>query len=241
LHLDREAEINASPVDLLVLPGLTNDARVWQGVAERLGGVANVKVADLTTRDTMAALADDVLAGAPPRFAIAGLSMGGYCALEIVTRAPERVGALALVDTSARPDTPEGRAAREGQIARAPAALEAIVDELLPKWVHPSRLADPAVADVVREMARDRGPAAFIRQQRAIMSRADSRPRLAAIRCPTAVICGRQDALLPLEIHEEMARGIPGAALEVIEDCGHLAPLERPAEVAAALRRLLGK
>jgi pimeloyl-ACP methyl ester carboxylesterase len=233
--------MTTAAVHLVLLPGLVNDARVWRGVAERLADVASVQVADLATRDTMGALADDVLAGAPPRFAVAGLSMGGYCALEIVARAPERVIALALVDTSARPDTPEGRASREGQIARAPAALAAIVDELLPKWVHPSRLADPAVADVVRAMARDRGPEAFIRQQRAIMSRADSRPRLAAIRCPTAVICGRHDALLPLEVHEEMARGIPGAALEVIEDCGHLAPLERPAEVAAALRRLLGK
>jgi len=233
--------MSARRVHLLLLPGLTNDTRVWQGVADRLADVASVRVADLTTRDTMSALADDVLAKAPPRFALAGLSMGGYCALEIVARAPERVAALALIDTSARPDTPEGRANREKQIARAPAEFATIVEELLPKWVHPSRLEDHAVADIVRAMARDVGADAFARQQRAIMSRADSRPRVAAIRCPTAVICGRQDALLPLEVHEEMARGIPGATLEVIEDCGHLAPLERPAEVAAALRRLLGK
>ena len=227
--------------ELLLLPGLTNDARVWQGVAERLADVARVQVADLTTRDTMTELAQDVLAKAPPRFAVAGLSMGGYCALEIVARAPERVVALGLVDTSARPDTPEGRANRERQIDRAPAELAAIVDELLPKWVHPSRLADPAVAGVVRAMARDHGPDAFTRQQRAIMSRADSRPRLAAIRCPTVVVCGREDALLPLEVHEEMARGIAGATLRVIDGCGHLAPLERPVEVAAALRELLDK
>jgi len=187
----------------------------------------------------MAALADDVLARAPARFALAGLSMGGYCALEIVARAPERVMALALVDTSARPDTPDGRANREKQIARAPVEFAAIVAELLPKWVHPSRLDDHAVADIVRAMARDVGADAFARQQRAIMSRADSRPRLAAIRCPTVVVCGREDALLPLEVHEEMAHGIPGAKLRVIEACGHLAPLERPADVAAALRELL--
>jgi pimeloyl-ACP methyl ester carboxylesterase len=227
--------------ELLLLPGLTNDARVWQGVAGRLADVAAVRHVDVATRDTMAALAGDVLATAPPRFVVAGLSMGGYCALEIVARAPERVIALALVDTSARPDTPEGRTNRERQIARAPAELAAIVEELLPKWVHPSRLADPAVADVVRAMARDRGPAVFARQQRAIMSRADSRPRLAAIRCPTVVVCGREDTLLPLEVHEEMARGIAGATLRVIEACGHLAPLERPAEVAGALSELLDK
>lgn len=231
--------MSASRTELLLLPGLANDARVWQGVADRLADVARVQVADLTARDTMAGLADDVLATAAPRFAVAGLSMGGYCALEVVARAPERVLALCLVDTSARPDTPESRANRERQIARAHVELDAIVDELLPKWVHPSRLGDPAVADVVRAMARDRGADAFVRQQRAIMSRVDSRPRLAAIRCPTAVVCGREDALLSLELHEEMARSIPGAALHVVDDCGHLAPLERPAAVAAALRTLL--
>jgi len=233
--------VPAHVIDLLLLPGLTNDARVWQGVADRLADVATVHVGDLRTADTMAALADDVLSKAPARFALAGLSMGGYCALEIVARAPERVMALGLVDTSARPDTPEGRANREKQIARAPAELAAIVEELLPKWVHPSRLDDHAVADIVRAMARDVGADAFARQQRAIMSRADSRPRLAAIRCPTVVVCGREDALLPLEVHEEMAHGIPGAKLRVIEACGHLAPLERPADVAAALRELLDK
>jgi pimeloyl-ACP methyl ester carboxylesterase len=229
----------ARKTDLLLLPGLTNDARVWQGVADRLADVATVHFGDLGTADTMAALADDVLAKAPPRFALAGLSMGGYCALEIVARAPERVIALGLVDTSARPDTPEGRANREKQIARAPAELAAIVEELLPRWVHPSRVEDHAVADIVRAMARDGGADVFARQQRAIMSRADSRPRLPGIRCPTVVVCGREDTLLPLEVHEEMARGIPGAKLRVIEACGHLAPLERPAEVAAALRDLL--
>jgi pimeloyl-ACP methyl ester carboxylesterase len=233
--------MSASRVDLLLLPGLTNDARVWQGVADRLADVASVRVADVTTRDTMPELALDVLAKAPARFALAGLSMGGYCALEIVARAPERVMALGLVDTSARPDTAEGRANRAKQIARAPAELAAIVEELLPKWVHPRRIDDHAVADIVRAMARDSGADVFARQQRAIMSRADSRPRLAAIRCPTVVVCGREDALLPLEVHEEMARGIPGAKLRVIEACGHLAPLERPADVAAALRELLDK
>jgi pimeloyl-ACP methyl ester carboxylesterase len=228
-------------IDLLLLPGLTNDARVWQGVADRLADVASVQVADLTACETMAELALDVLAKAPARFALAGLSMGGYCALEIVARAPERVMALGLVDTSARPDTPEGRANREKQIARAPGEFATIVEELLPKWVHPSRLDDHAVADIVRAMARDVGADAFARQQRAIMSRADSRPRLSAIRCPTVVVCGREDALLPLEVHEEMAHGIPGAKLRVIEACGHLAPLERPADVAAALRELLDK
>jgi pimeloyl-ACP methyl ester carboxylesterase len=227
---------------LLLLPGLVNDARVYAGVRGRLAGEAECVDADLTTHDTMAGLADDVLAKAPQRFALAGLSMGGYCALEIAHRAPDRVVALALIDTSARPDGDEAKANRERQIARARAGeLDAVVEELLRKWVHPSRLADAAVADVVRAMARSHGPAVFERQQRAIMSRADSRPRLAAIRCPTVVLCGADDAIMPREIHAELAAGIPGATLVAVPECGHLAPLERPEAVAAALAELLAK
>ena len=224
---------------LLLLPGLTNDARLWQSVIAALIGNAEPRVGDLTARDTMTALAAEVLAQAPSRFALAGMSMGGYCALEIVRQAPERVVALALVDTSARPDTDEGKANREKQIERARAGYAGLVDELLPKWIHPSRLDEPAVAGVVRSMAMDAGVAVFTRQQKAIMSRADSRPLLASIDCPTAIVCGRDDAVLPLEMHEELERGIRGATLTVIDACGHLAPLERPAAVGEALRTWL--
>jgi pimeloyl-ACP methyl ester carboxylesterase len=227
--------------DLVLLPGLTNDARVWRGTIDALRDAATVDVGDLSGHATMTALAADVLARAPARFALAGLSMGGYCALEILRQAPGRVIALALVDTSARPDTAESRANREKQIERSRTDYAALVEELLRKWVHPSRLDDPAVADVVRAMAADCGADVFARQQRAIMSRADSRPMLSSIRCPAVVICGRDDALMPLSIHEELARGIPGATLAVADDCGHLAPLERPAEVAGAIRSLLAR
>lgn len=228
-------------VELVLLPGLTNDARVWRGTIDALGGVAAVAIGDLTTRDTMTALAADVLARAPARFALGGLSMGGYCALEIMRQAPERVLALALVDTSARPDTDESRANREKQIVRSRTDYAGLVEELLPKWIHPSRAGDAQVAGVVRAMAKDHGADVFARQQRAIMSRADSRPLLPSIQCPAAVICGRDDALMPLEIHRELADGIPGATLTIVDDCGHLAPLERPRAVADALRALLGR
>lgn len=232
--------MTASPLPLVLLPGLVNDERVYAQVRSWLVDAAEPVVADLGGAETMAALAEGVLDRAPRTFALAGLSMGGYCALEVVHRAPERVAALALIDTSARPDTAEARANRERQIARARAGeYEALVDELVPKWIHPSRLEDPSVADVVRAMARERGAETFERQQRAIMSRADSRPRLAAIRCPTVVVCGADDALMPREIHEELAQAIDGAKLVVVPDCGHLAPLERPADVAAALVELL--
>jgi pimeloyl-ACP methyl ester carboxylesterase len=225
-----------SPVPLLLLPGLTNDARMWRSVTSALEEDADASVGDLRTRDTMTALAADVLARAPQRFAVAGLSMGGYCALEIMRQAPQRVLGLALVDTSARPDTPESKANRDKQIERARNDYPGLVEELLPKWIYPSRLSDPDVAGVARAMALDAGPEIFMRQQRAIMSRADSRPLLAAIRCPTVVVCGRDDTLMPMEIHEELASGIAGSTLEVIDTCGHLSPLERPAAVSDALR-----
>ena len=224
---------------LLLLPGLTNDERVWQPLLKALGSAVDPTVGNLRTRDTMRALAADVLSGAPERFALAGLSMGGYCALEILRQAPERVLGVALVDSSARPDTPESSASREKQIERARTEYPALVAELVPKWLHPTRARDAAVADVVRDMALDAGPAVFAQQMRAIMSRADSRPLLGSIRCPTVVVCGRDDAVIPMEVHEELARGIPGATLEVIERCGHLAPLERPDAVSGVLRNWL--
>ena len=197
-------------------------------------GCPQWSVRDLVSH--LSALAADVLSRAPERFAVAGLSMGGYCALEILRQAPERVVALALVDSSARPDTPESKANREKQIDRARTAYPALVDEVLPKWIHPSRLHEAEVGGVARDMALDAGRKTFAWQQRAIMSRADSRPLLKAIACPTVVVCGAEDALIPMEVHEELARGIAGARLEVIPACGHLAPLERPNEVADALR-----
>ncbi len=223
--------------DLLLLPGLTNDARLWQGVSTSLAGFARAAVGDLGTHDTMQALAAHVLSRAPASFALAGMSMGGYCALEIMRQAPERVIALALVDTSARPDTDESKANRATQIERARSDYAGLIEEMLPKWILPSRVTDPAVGGVARAMALDAGPEVFARQQRAIMSRADSLPLLAAIRCPTLVLCGRQDQLTPLDRHEEMAAGIKGARLEVLEDCGHMSTMEKPEQVVRALRR----
>jgi pimeloyl-ACP methyl ester carboxylesterase len=223
-------------IDLLLLPGLTNDARLWRPVVAGLADVANASVGDLTTQDTMSAVARDALAHAPARFALAGMSMGGYCALEIMRQAPERVVALALIDTSARPDTPEGSASRQRQIERSRSDYAGVIEELLPKWIHPSRLDDAEVAGTVRAMAMSAGADTFARQQRAIMSRADSRPLLASIRCPTLVLCGRDDAVIPLEVHEEIVQGVAAAKLAIVEACGHLAPLERPDAVSAAMR-----
>ena len=227
---------------LLLLPGLASDAELFGPQMEDLAGVADIRVADLARHDTMAALAADALAQAPwPRFAVGGLSMGGYVAYEILRQAPQRVSALALLDTSARPDTPEATETRRRLMALAERDFSAVVETLLPKLMTPGHAADPRLAKVVRDMAQRVGPDAFVRQERAIIGRADSRPDLARIACPTLVLAGAEDQLMPREIHAEQASGIRGAELVVVDDCGHLSSIEQPAKVNAALRRWLAR
>ena len=225
---------------LVLLPGLLCDRALWQPQIEGLQDFADIRVADLTSSDTMEALAADVLREAPARFALAGLSMGGYVALSVMAVAPERVTHLALLDTTARPDTPERSKVRRGLIAQAKTGkFRGISPKLLPEWIHPSRIDDKVLAQTVIDMAARVGRDAFIRQQTAIIGRPDRRPGLSRIACPTLVLCGRQDKVAPLEVHVEMASDIPSSRLVVIEECGHLATLERPAEVNAALRAWL--
>jgi pimeloyl-ACP methyl ester carboxylesterase len=226
---------------LVLIPGLLCDALMWKAQIKALEPEIKCWVADHTRSDTIAGVAADVLRDAPfERFALAGLSMGGYAAFEIVRRAAHRVQRLALLDTSARADTPEQRLKREAFIALAKRGrFVGVTQQLLPLYVHSDRQGDLELVNTLKEMARNIGRDAFVRQEQAIMSRPDSLALLAAIACPTLVLCGRQDALTPLERHEEIARGISGATLKVIERCGHLSPLERPAEVTGALRAWL--
>jgi pimeloyl-ACP methyl ester carboxylesterase len=225
---------------LLALPGLLCDERLWRAQAAALGADRTWTSFALVPERSMAELAAAALARVPAeRFALAGLSMGGYLALEIVRRAPERVAGLALLDTSARPDTAEASAARRSAIAQSASDFDGVVAALLPRLVHPSRLDDRALTDLVRAMAASVGRERYVGQQEAIMGRADSRPTLAAIRCPTLVLCGRDDALTPLALHEEMHAGIAGSRLVVVERCGHMSTLERPEEVSGAMREWL--
>jgi len=231
--------MNKTP--LVLVPGLLCDKQLWRSQVEDLADVADIWIADHTRADTMAGVARDVLADVPfTRFALAGLSMGGYIALEIMRQAPQRVTRLALLDTAASGELPEQTQRRLDFIAFAERGhFDRVTDTLLPLLIHSARQGERSLTDTVKSMARNIGKDAFIRQQRAIMSRADSLGLLAGIACPTLVLCGRQDALTPLARHEEIAAGIKGARLEVIEDCGHLSTLEKPAEVNAALRRWL--
>jgi len=225
---------------LVLLPGLLCDTALWRHQTETLADVADCRVIDMTRDDDMAAIAARVLSEVSRNFALCGLSMGGYCALEVMRQAPDRIDRLALLDTSARPDLPEQTARRRAFIGMVEEGdFEAMTEELVSNFVHPNHWAEERIAATVRGSAMAVGKDAFLRQQSAIMSRPDSRPGLKAIDCPTLVLCGRQDALTPLDCHEEMAAAIPGSQLVVIEDCGHLAPMEKPEETTAALRRWL--
>ena len=226
---------------LVLVPGLLCDERLWRHQAEGLADLAGrVLVPDVTGGDSVAEMARGILDVAPGRFSLAGLSMGGYVALEVMRQAPDRVEALALLDTSARPDTPEQTEARLALIGLARTGrFDEVWRGLLPKIVHPDRVGDPELRTTVREMAHAVGPGGFERQERAIIGRPDSRDDLIGISCPTLILCGRDDALTPPHLHEELADGIPGARLRQIENCGHLSTLERPEAVTNAMREWL--
>lgn len=225
---------------LALLPGLLCDAALWQPQVEALADLAEPWVADLTAHDSTAAMAESVLAAMPARFALAGLSMGGYVALEIMARAPERVARLALLDTRFHTDSAEEAARRRGLIELAEKGqFKGVTPRLLPLFIHEARLDDADLTGTVMAMTERVGRDAFLRQQHAIMGRRDHSATLVGIRVPTLVLCGRQDALTPLADHQAMAAGISDSRLVVVEDCGHLATLERPDPVNAALHRWL--
>jgi pimeloyl-ACP methyl ester carboxylesterase len=225
---------------LVLLPGLLNTRRVYAAQIAALADIADIVIPELTAYDSMTGMAEAVLAAASDRFALGGFSMGGYVAFEVLRRAPQRVERLALIDTQAGPDMPEATARRRGFIEQTKIGrFHGVQPSLLPSLVHPSRLQDTDVIQPILDMAQEIGAEGFVREQKAIMGRPDSRPMLAGIDMPTVVICGRQDLAIPLPRAEEMATTIPDARLAVLEVCGHMAPLERPAEVSAALRRWL--
>jgi pimeloyl-ACP methyl ester carboxylesterase len=220
---------------LLLLPGLLCDAALWQFQSEALADVAEITVADLTRSDSIAGMARDALAAAPDRFALAGLSMGGYVALEILRQAPERVTHLALLDTSARPDTPELTERRKALIELASRGkFKGVTPRLLPLLLHKDHQFPP-LSDIVLDMAARVGQPAFIRQEIAIMGRADSRPFLKDIKVPTLVLVGEADALTPVALHEELADGIAGSEFQIIARSGHLSSLEQPDTVNRAM------
>ncbi len=220
---------------LLLIPGLRCDSYLYAPLIARLDAGTAAVVADVSRDDSIAAMARRVLAAAPPRFALAGLSMGGYVVLEIMRQALDRVTHLALLDTNARPDSDERKVARRAEMALVAAGKSALVSRMgLPGLLAPRHL-DTPIAEAVHEMTMRVTPETYYRQQTAIMGRIDSRPFLKDIKVPTLVGVGAEDKLIPLPLSEEMATMIPGAELVIFPNAGHIPTLENPDAVASAV------
>jgi pimeloyl-ACP methyl ester carboxylesterase len=227
---------------LVLLPGLLNTRRLYKRQIADLADLVDVIVPELWLYDSIGAMAQATLDAAPPTFALGGFSMGGYVCFEIMRRAPDRVERLALMDTQAVPDTPESSARRRGFIEQSRMGrFHGVQPSLLPNIVHRARLEDPDVVQPILDMSKEIGAKGFINEQAAMIDRPDSRHLLADIDVPTVVICGRQDLATPLPRSHEMAADIANARLVIIEQCGHMSPLEKPDEVSAALRRWLSQ
>ena len=230
------------PAEAVVyVPGMMCDARLW---APQTAALPQQAVhADITRADSIAEIAGQILDAAPPRFALAGLSMGGIVAFEIWRQAPERVTHMALFDTNARPDAPEKKSMRFQQVQTALAGglRELAIESLKPMYLAESHRDDEALLGTVLDMALDLGPAVFERQSAALRDRVDSVPTLRTIDCPVLVACGVEDKLCPPGFHELMAAEIPDATLRIIDDCGHLASLEQPDIVNRELETLFAR
>jgi len=220
----------------VLIPGLLASARMYAAQIPQLWRLGPVTIADHTRAESMSAIAQDILRVAPARFALVGLSMGGYIAFEMLRQAPQRIAKVALLDTSARADAPEQGAMRRAQMSlAAQGRLAEVVEQQFPRLVGRARRGDAALREIFRVMAEEVGAAAFIRQQTAIMGRNDSRPTLGDIRCPALVLVGAEDELTPPERAAEIAGGIAGARLVTVPQSGHVSTLEQPEEVTRAL------
>jgi pimeloyl-ACP methyl ester carboxylesterase len=227
---------------LVLLPGLMCDQAVWPAQSAGLADLAASQVIDYGDCDSLPRMAEIALAQAPARFALAAHSMGGRVALEVIRQAPERVTALALLDTGyqARPAGPLGETEKTQRLALLKLAehrgMRAMGEQWVQGMVHPDRLSDRAlIEDILRMIAR-KTPAQFAGQIQALLERPDGEPVLKTIRCPTLVLCGREDSWSPLARHQQMAKLIPGSRLIAIETCGHMSTMERPEAVTEALR-----
>ena len=222
---------------VVLIPGLLCSSEIFAAQIPALWTSGPVTVASTLEGERIDEAAAAILRDAPPRFALAGLSMGGYICFEIMRQAPSRVSRLALIDTSARPDTVKQTDSRLQALAQAQTRFMAAALLALASLLHPRRRADPDLLDINRRMARAVGLQGYERQLRIAISRPDSRPFLGAIDVPTLVLVGDCDPLTPLAYSEEIASGIDGARLQIVADCGHLSPIEQPEQVSSALRR----
>lgn len=222
--------------NLLLIPGLVCDAAVWRYPAEHLADIAEVSIPPATQGETMADMARIALDSAPDEFALAGFSMGGYVALEMLRQAPERIMRLALLDSSARADTPEKAESRRIAIAACERGeFAAVIDRMMPILLHPAHQSGHLPA-FVREMVGRIGSEVFVRRLRAIAGRQDSRELLRKTTQPVRALCGREDAMTSIADHIEIAELAPNGRFSLIEECGHMTIIERPQAATALLR-----
>lgn len=222
---------------LVFLPGMMCDARLFGPQIAELSSQFSVMVSPVTRAERIEEIASGLLDELPQRFALAGLSMGGIVAMELLRRAPDRITRLALMDTNPLAETPQVAAAREPQIVKVRTGrLHGVIrDEMLPAYLGPGPFRDE-VSELVLDMADALGPEVFLRQSRALQRRRDQQGTLRKCKVPTLVLCGEHDALCPVKRHTFMAGLIHGAELRVIAGAGHLPTLETPAETTRALR-----
>jgi pimeloyl-ACP methyl ester carboxylesterase len=225
--------------ELILIPGLLNDADLWHDQVLGLSEIATCQVADITKGTTLRELAEGVLANAPERFALAGFSLGGYVAQEVTRIAPERIIRLALLDTSIRPDTPERLAGRRAlsQAARAPGKFHGFGDRLFVTYLDASHVAVERIVTRIRAMTERLGAETFVRQNN--IERKDGTEVLRSLGCPVLILCGENDRVTPLADHYEMARLAPQAKMVVVARSGHMTPIENPEAVTHALREWL--
>lgn len=235
--------MSATKPVLLLIPGMLNTAAIWRDVTPHLKGLADIRIASVLTQTSIADMARDAwqqVADVPADtpLVICGFSMGGYTALEMLAHPGRMVNGLGLLDTSARPESAEGRVTRERTIAAIAKNFERVVDGVLQFGTAAATQAQPDLMQAIRQVMVDAGAEAASRQNQAIMARADSLALLKTLSMPVVVMCGREDRITPPELSSEMASLIPGGRLEWIENAGHMTPMEQPARVAGLLKTL---
>jgi pimeloyl-ACP methyl ester carboxylesterase len=232
---------------LVLVPGLLCDAKVWQAQIVALSDLATIQVCDHSSQDSLPGMARTILEQAPPRFALAGHSMGGRIAIEVMRLAPERVTALGLFDTGYVPlaSGAEGEKEAAGRhellaIARRD-GMRAMGRKWIQNMVHPSRLSEAPLIDAVLDMFETKTPEIFAAQIRALLDRPDGASVLPTIKCPTLVLCGHEDIWSPPQRHQDIAARIPGSTFVDIPECGHMSTMERPEAVNQAMRAWLAR
>ena len=224
-----------------MIPGLGSDGAVWQPTIDLLAPGIHCQVGDTLSDDSLRGMAARVLQNAPSKFALAGVSMGGMVALEIMQSAPDRVTRLFLCDTNAQPDTIDQTARRQStnKAMLVTDDLAALAASGIAYMIHPQ--AEPPVQEALIQMTLRVGASAYVRQNEAIMARGDLMPILAGIAVPTMVVVGANDLMTPPGLTRMISDAVTGATMHVVPDCGHLPPIEKPSAVADLIREWLSR